>query len=109
MRRWQDDVEIDGSEKHYSTSSPFDNINYCRNKRTRLVCVRSILRLARDLSYTSIVHNKCYESTRLDPYNTMKFPGSCYCRVIKYEIELDDKDQARTSICHCGNCKVSWH
>ncbi|KAF7503889.1 hypothetical protein GJ744_003029 [Endocarpon pusillum] len=35
----------------------------------------------------------------------MKFPGSCYCRTIQYEIELESKDDARTSICHCGNCK----
>lgn len=36
----------------------------------------------------------------------MKFPGSCYCRAIKYEIDLASKDDARTSICHCKNCKV---
>ncbi|KIW65630.1 hypothetical protein PV04_07872 [Phialophora macrospora] len=33
-------------------------------------------------------------------------PGGCYCRRIRYEITLDKPDeQARTSICHCGNCK----
>ncbi|KAK5941384.1 hypothetical protein PMZ80_006662 [Knufia obscura] len=36
----------------------------------------------------------------------MKFPGGCYCTKIRYEISLDDADKdARTSICHCGNCK----
>lgn len=36
----------------------------------------------------------------------MKFPGGCYCTKIRYEISLDDPDKdARTSICHCGNCK----
>ncbi|KAJ8994594.1 hypothetical protein HRR80_001306 [Exophiala dermatitidis] len=35
----------------------------------------------------------------------MKFPGGCYCGKIRYEIDLDDKDQARTSLCHCRNCK----
>lgn len=37
----------------------------------------------------------------------MKFPGGCYCGKIRYEIDLDDKEQARTSLCHCRNCKVS--
>jgi hypothetical protein len=33
-------------------------------------------------------------------------PGGCYCRKIRYEITLDNPDeQARTSICHCKNCK----
>lgn len=36
----------------------------------------------------------------------MKFPGGCYCNKIRYEIELEDAGKARTSICHCKNCKV---
>ncbi|RYP70433.1 hypothetical protein DL771_005474 [Monosporascus sp. 5C6A] len=33
-------------------------------------------------------------------------PGGCYCGAIRYTITLDDPhSQARTSICHCGNCK----
>ncbi|KAH9908304.1 Mss4-like protein [Xylariomycetidae sp. FL2044] len=33
-------------------------------------------------------------------------PGSCYCRAIRYTITLEDPAaEARTSICHCGNCK----
>lgn len=39
-------------------------------------------------------------------HHKMKFPGSCYCHAIKYEIDLESKDDARTSICHCKNCKV---
>jgi len=35
----------------------------------------------------------------------MKFPGGCYCKKIRYEIDLEDADKARTSICHCKNCK----
>lgn len=35
----------------------------------------------------------------------MKYPGGCYCRKIRYEVELDNPDEARTSLCHCGNCK----
>ncbi|KAI1304806.1 Mss4-like protein [Xylaria venustula] len=33
-------------------------------------------------------------------------PGGCYCGAIRYTITLSDPDsEARTSICHCGNCK----
>lgn len=33
-------------------------------------------------------------------------PGSCCCHAIEYRIRLDDPDaDARTSICHCNNCK----
>ena len=37
----------------------------------------------------------------------MKLTGSCYCRAIKYELNLDSADDARTSLCHCNNCKLS--
>ncbi|KAK9596698.1 hypothetical protein V6Z92_003162 [Aspergillus fumigatus] len=36
-----------------------------------------------------------------------QYTGSCYCRNIRYEISLDSPDDARTSLCHCSNCKVS--
>ncbi|KAI5919800.1 Mss4-like protein [Camillea tinctor] len=35
-------------------------------------------------------------------------PGSCYCGLTRYAIELSDPSsdsQARTSLCHCRNCK----
>ncbi|KAI1346435.1 hypothetical protein F5Y01DRAFT_319725 [Xylaria sp. FL0043] len=33
-------------------------------------------------------------------------PGGCYCGAIRYTITLaDPATEARTSICHCGNCK----
>jgi hypothetical protein len=32
--------------------------------------------------------------------------GSCYCRAITYEVSLNSADDARTSLCHCKNCKV---
>ncbi|KAI1083613.1 Mss4-like protein [Whalleya microplaca] len=33
-------------------------------------------------------------------------PGGCYCGAIRYTITLNDPDsEARTSICHCLNCK----
>ncbi|KAI0014609.1 Mss4-like protein [Xylariomycetidae sp. FL0641] len=32
--------------------------------------------------------------------------GSCYCGAIAYAIRLGDAgSEARTSLCHCGNCK----
>ncbi|KAI0032240.1 DUF636 domain protein [Vararia minispora EC-137] len=34
--------------------------------------------------------------------------GSCYCRAITYELKLDSLDDARTSICHCVNCKKAF-
>lgn len=35
-------------------------------------------------------------------------PGGCYCTKVRYEVSLDNPDkEARTSICHCKNCKVS--
>lgn len=33
------------------------------------------------------------------------FTGSCYCAQIKYELILDSAEDARTSLCHCRNCK----
>ncbi|KAI9732787.1 MAG: hypothetical protein M1834_003725 [Cirrosporium novae-zelandiae] len=38
------------------------------------------------------------------------YTGSCYCRAIQYEINLDSpsspsSSSAHTSICHCQNCK----
>ncbi|KAI1491536.1 Mss4-like protein [Biscogniauxia mediterranea] len=35
-------------------------------------------------------------------------PGSCYCGLVRYTIALSDpaaEAQARTSLCHCRNCK----
>ncbi|KAJ5773785.1 Glutathione-dependent formaldehyde-activating enzyme/centromere protein V [Penicillium paradoxum] len=31
--------------------------------------------------------------------------GSCICRNIEYELRLASNDEARTSLCHCRNCK----
>ncbi|KAI1635051.1 Mss4-like protein [Biscogniauxia mediterranea] len=33
-------------------------------------------------------------------------PGSCYCGLVRYTITLSDPAaEARTSLCHCRNCK----
>lgn len=34
------------------------------------------------------------------------YTGSCYCRNIQYTLALASPDDARTSLCHCHNCKV---
>ncbi|KAF9465975.1 Mss4-like protein [Collybia nuda] len=31
--------------------------------------------------------------------------GSCYCKEIQYDIDLASSEEARTSLCHCKNCK----
>ncbi|KAJ5884398.1 Glutathione-dependent formaldehyde-activating enzyme/centromere protein V [Penicillium tannophilum] len=33
------------------------------------------------------------------------YTGSCLCRNIQYELRLASPDDARTSLCHCRNCK----
>ncbi|CCX06419.1 Similar to Uncharacterized lyase C29B12.13; acc. no. O14034 [Pyronema omphalodes CBS 100304] len=43
--------------------------------------------------------------TIINTFNMPEYSGSCYCKGIKYTVTLDSKDQARTSICHCGNCR----
>ncbi|KAL8979911.1 MAG: hypothetical protein Q9205_004868 [Flavoplaca limonia] len=35
----------------------------------------------------------------------MVYKGYCYCKEIKYEIDISSPDEARTSLCHCKNCK----
>ncbi|PSN66388.1 hypothetical protein BS50DRAFT_635517 [Corynespora cassiicola Philippines] len=34
--------------------------------------------------------------------------GSCFCRGLVYQLRLDSKDEARTSLCHCGSCKKAF-
>ncbi|KAF2276358.1 uncharacterized protein EI97DRAFT_433199 [Westerdykella ornata] len=34
--------------------------------------------------------------------------GSCYCRNLTFQMHLDSKDDARTSLCHCKNCKKAF-
>jgi len=38
----------------------------------------------------------------------MKLTGSCYCRNLQYELNLESFDDARTSLCHCHNCKACY-
>ncbi|KAL8673967.1 MAG: hypothetical protein Q9168_001610 [Polycauliona sp. 1 TL-2023] len=38
----------------------------------------------------------------------MPYNGKCYCGAIKYGIDISSPDEARTSLCHCHNCKLTW-
>lgn len=38
--------------------------------------------------------------------STMVYKGACYCKAVQYEIDIASPDEARTSLCHCYNCKV---
>ncbi|KAJ6073353.1 hypothetical protein PENARI_c018G05301 [Penicillium arizonense] len=38
----------------------------------------------------------------------MLLTGSCFCHNIEYELELESADDARTSVCHCRNCKKAF-
>ncbi|KAF7979115.1 hypothetical protein HWV62_43327 [Athelia sp. TMB] len=35
----------------------------------------------------------------------MIYNGACYCGIIQYELDLVSPEEARTSLCHCKNCK----
>ncbi|KAK2784337.1 hypothetical protein FQN53_008566 [Emmonsiellopsis sp. PD_33] len=36
------------------------------------------------------------------------YTGSCYCSAIQYQLNLASPDKARTSLCHCRNCKKAF-
>ncbi|KAL4772936.1 Mss4-like protein [Aspergillus nidulans var. acristatus] len=36
------------------------------------------------------------------------YTGSCTCRKIQYDLTLSSPDDARTSLCHCKNCKKAF-
>ncbi|CAL1712631.1 unnamed protein product [Somion occarium] len=35
----------------------------------------------------------------------MIYSGGCFCSEIRYQLDLVSPDEARTSLCHCKNCK----
>ncbi|WWD09723.1 hypothetical protein V865_007851 [Kwoniella europaea PYCC6329] len=39
---------------------------------------------------------------------TITLTGSCFCRSLEYKITLNSVDDARTTLCHCGNCKKAF-
>ncbi|KAF3387088.1 hypothetical protein F1880_001675 [Penicillium rolfsii] len=34
--------------------------------------------------------------------------GSCFCRKIEYKLRLESAEDARTTLCHCRNCKKAF-
>ncbi|KAJ5585601.1 uncharacterized protein N7459_005401 [Penicillium hispanicum] len=36
------------------------------------------------------------------------YTGSCICHRLEYELRLNSSDEARTSLCHCRNCKKAF-
>ncbi|KAF2838093.1 DUF636 domain protein [Patellaria atrata CBS 101060] len=38
----------------------------------------------------------------------MHLTGSCYCRSVEYTLDLASASDARTSLCHCRNCKKAF-
>ncbi|KAF5348047.1 hypothetical protein D9758_009997 [Tetrapyrgos nigripes] len=36
------------------------------------------------------------------------YTGTCYCRAVKYNLDLKTPQDARTSLCHCHNCKKAY-
>ncbi|KAI4100648.1 MAG: hypothetical protein L6R37_005360 [Teloschistes peruensis] len=36
----------------------------------------------------------------------MVYKGACYCKALAYEIDIPSPEEARTSFCHCKNCKA---
>jgi len=40
--------------------------------------------------------------------DSIALKGGCYCGKIRYDLNLASKDDARTSLCHCKNCKKAF-
>jgi len=39
---------------------------------------------------------------------SLNLTGTCYCKSLSYNLRLDDKMDARTTLCHCANCKKAF-
>ncbi|KAJ4984850.1 duf636 domain protein [Stagonosporopsis vannaccii] len=44
----------------------------------------------------------------LTPTSPLVFTGGCYCKKLAYNVRLASKDEVRTTICHCRNCKKTF-
>ena len=49
-------------------------------------------------------HYLIYFNNKLD---MPELTGGCACGRIRYELRLNSFDDARTSLCHCGACKIA--
>ena len=60
-----------------------------------------------DKSYCfNLFNRKALRADSLEPVKMSIYNGRCYCRQISYSITLQTPDSARTSLCHCKNCKI---
>ena len=44
----------------------------------------------------------------LVPAEHLVFTGGCYCKKITYTIRLANRQEARTTTCHCRDCKKTF-
>ena len=44
----------------------------------------------------------------LVPAEHLVFTGGCYCKKITYTIRLANRQEARTTTCHCRSCKKTF-
>lgn len=47
-------------------------------------------------------------STMSSQSQPVDLTGSCFCGNLTYQLYLDSKGDARTSLCHCRNCKKAF-
>ncbi|KAL5398291.1 hypothetical protein PMIN03_004513 [Paraphaeosphaeria minitans] len=38
----------------------------------------------------------------------LRLTGACYCRHLTYLLKLEDSKDAKTTLCHCANCKRAF-
>lgn len=39
---------------------------------------------------------------------TITFTGQCTCGSLRYSVDLESPDAARTSLCHCSSCRRAF-
>jgi hypothetical protein len=45
---------------------------------------------------------------QLTPTEPLLFTGGCHCKNLSYTIRLASKEEARTMVCHCTDCKKTF-
>jgi hypothetical protein len=45
---------------------------------------------------------------QLTPTEPLLLTGGCYCKKLSYTIRLSSKEEARTMVCHCTDCKKTF-
>ena len=68
----------------------------------------SIIRPGLNYSEKSFVKMTDNNTDSTDIKQSLKLAGTCYCKSLTYQLNLDDKKDARTTLCHCENCKKAF-